>query len=357
MRSFLALSCVAYLASANQFTTHPIDVSYDLYEQWLQQYDIDYVTADTKLSTYATWKTNVERINEHNSGHHKWSQGINTFTGLTDDEFSASNLMEPQDCSATAHNSRPQPALNPEHPLLADSAKVPEYIDWRDAKIITEVKNQGSCGSCWTFSTTGCLEAHYAQFTGQLTSFAEQQLVDCAGDFNNFGCDGGLPSQAFEYVMSNGGIDTEFVYHYDSGATKVANVNCSATSKEGAFAGAVFGVYNVSQYNETDIYDKVGRVGPVSICYDVVSGFSSYTGGIYSSSVCGNTSDSVNHAVLAVGYGVQHDADGSTPFWIVKNSWGWGWGVDGYFLIERGVNMCGLSSCASFPIVDPDLML
>lgn len=171
------------------------------------------------------------------------------------------------------------------------------------------------------FSTTGCLEAHFAQYTGQLTLFAEQQLVDCAGAFNNFGCNGGLPSQAFEYIKYNGGIDTEFYYHYVSGETKTANANCSASMKVNNYAGEVYGVYNVSQYNETDIYYKVGTVGPVSICYDVVSGFSSYSGGIYSSTTCGNTSDSVNHAVLAVGYGVQKDADGETPFWIVKNSW------------------------------------
>jgi len=264
-------------------------------------------------------------------------------------------LMEPQDCSATAHNSRPQPLLNPNHPLVGASA--PSKIDWRDEKIISEIKDQGQCGSCWTFSTTGCLEAHYAQFTNQLTLFAEQQLVDCAQDFNNFGCDGGLPSQAFEYVMFNGGLDTEFYYHYNSGTTKTQNGNCSASRNMNDFAGKVYGVYNVSQYNETDIVDKVGTIGPVSICYDVIDGFSAYSGGVYSSDKCGNTSSSVNHAVLAVGYGVQHEANGSTPFWIVKNSWGRTWGLDGYFMIERGVNMCGLASCASFPIVDPDMLL
>eukprot|EP01083_Nonionella_stella_P242306 845320_1 len=320
--------------------SNPIDPSYDVYEKWIKEYDIDYISKNNKLERYNIWKENVESINKHNSENHKWSQDINKFTGLTFQEFSDTNLMAPQDCSATAHNSKPKPKLNPNHPSV--KAEPPTIIDWRDRKIISEIKNQGSCGSCWTFSTTGCLEAHYAQYTGQLTLFAEQQLVDCAGGFNNFGCNGGLPSQAFEYIMYNGGIDTEFYYHYVSGTTKTANKNCSFSNKVNNYAGQVYGVYNITQYNETDIVNKVGTVGPVSICYDVVSGFSSYSGGIYSSNTCGNTSDTVNHAVLAVGYGIQHDANGDTPFWIVKNSWGWSWGVDGYFLIERGANICGL---------------
>eukprot|EP01084_Bolivina_argentea_P106706 190899_1 len=356
MLTLAVIYCLAGIGFGDILRTHPVDSSYDTFKSWMNEYDIRYSNSNEELDRYTIWKDNIATINDHNSGDHKWSQGVNRFTALTFSEFSDSHLMAPQDCSATAHNeNKKQPILNPLHPSVR--AQPPEHKDWRDAKIISEVKNQGSCGSCWSFSTTGCLESHFAQYTGQLVSFAEQELVDCADDFNNLGCNGGLPSQAFEYIMFNGGIDTEFNYHYVSGTTKTANANCSFSNKVNNYAGQIYGVYNVTQYNETDIEVKVGTIGPVSICYDVVSGFSSYTGGIYSSTTCGNTSDSVNHAVLAVGYGVEHSADGMTPFWIVKNSWGWSWGVDGYFLIERGQNMCGLSSCASFPIVDPNMML
>ena len=103
----------------SSFTTHPIEATYDLFEAWLEQYDIDYVDANNKIERYNIWKDNVESINDHNSGNHKWTQGINQFTGLTFDEFSDLHLMEPQDCSATAHHSKSNPALNPNHRLLA----------------------------------------------------------------------------------------------------------------------------------------------------------------------------------------------------------------------------------------------
>lgn len=209
-------------------------------------------------------------------------------------------------------------------------------------------------------STTGCLEAHVAIATKQLTLFSEENLVDCAFKYNNFGCNGGLPSQAFEYIRYNGGIDSEFNYPYTAGKTKT-NGTCKYSDANGATAGKVYEVYNVSEYDESDLYVQVGTVGPVSICFDVVDGFDSYASGVYESSLCGNTSQSVNHAVLAVGYGVAvEEVDGvstSTPYWLVKNSWGWQWGINGYFKIVRGENMCGLASCASYPIVDEDLLV
>ncbi len=178
-----------------------------------------------------------------------------------------------------------------------------------------------------------------------MTLFSEQNLVDCAGRFNNHGCNGGLPSQAFEYIRYNNGIDSEFSYHYVA-----KGQTCAFNRGTGKVAGRVYEVYNVSQYNEADLYQQVGTVGPVSICFDVVSGFSSYNGGVYSSTKCGNTSKSVNHAVLAVGYGIYTDA-AKTPYWIVKNSWNWAWGLQGYFLIKRDVNMCGLASLVLYYIM------
>lgn len=120
-------------------------------------------------------------------------------------------MRSPQNCSATALetlksiNLRKQKTIN-----------VPTTQDWRTKGVVSEVKDQGNCGSCWTFSTTGCLESHWAIYTKQSPPLlSEQQLVDCAGNFNNFGCNGGLPAQAFEYIRYNGGLDTEEVYPYE----------------------------------------------------------------------------------------------------------------------------------------------
>uniref|UniRef100_A0A3B3UKJ9 Cathepsin H n=1 Tax=Poecilia latipinna TaxID=48699 RepID=A0A3B3UKJ9_9TELE len=149
----------------------------------------------------------------------------------------------------------------------------------------------GACGSCWTFSTTGCLESVTAISTGKLVPLSEQQLVDCAQDFNNHGCNG--------------------------------------------------------YYDEMGMVDAVATRNPVSFAFEVTSDFMHYHQGVYTSTKCHNTTDKVNHAVLAVGYG----QDNGTPYWIVKNSWGPYWGIDGYFLIEMGKNMCGLAACSSFPVV------
>ncbi|RWW61780.1 hypothetical protein BHE74_00031142 [Ensete ventricosum] len=149
-------------------------------------------------------------------------------------------------------------------------------------------------GTLRSDSTTGALEAAYAQATGKNISLSEQQLVDCARAFNNFGCNGGLPSQAFEYIKYNGGIDTEESYPY------------SATNGICSFKPESVGVKVTASVNITKVRDKIFILD-------------------------------VNHAVLAVGYGVE---DG-IPYWLIKNSWGSDWGLDGYFKMELGKNMCG----------------
>uniref|UniRef100_A0A8B9KB55 Peptidase C1A papain C-terminal domain-containing protein n=1 Tax=Astyanax mexicanus TaxID=7994 RepID=A0A8B9KB55_ASTMX len=223
---------------------------------------------------------------------------------------------------------------------VSSNGPYPDSIDWRKkGNFVTAVKNQGSCGSCWTFSTTGCLESVTAIASGKLPLLSEQQLVDCAGDFNNHGCNGGLPSQAFEYIKYNKGIMTEDDYPYTA-----RDGPCKYNPKQAA--AFVKDVVNITIYDEMGMVDAVARLNPVSFAYQVTSDFMSYTSGVYTSTECHNTTDTVNHAVLAVGYGEQN----GTPYWIVKNSWGTSWGMDGYFFIERGKNMCGLAACSSYPL-------
>jgi cathepsin H len=349
MSFFVLVASVFSLTTAlhPKLAANPVDNSQEVFRLWQKEFDVKYASHGEEAHRYLVWRSNVDGINRHNNEEtHSWTQGINAFTGTTWEEFSEEILMDPQDCSATEHH----------NPKLKAMPPPPPHVDWRDQMMVSEVKNQGSCGSCWSFSTTGCLESHHAIASHRMTLYSEQNLVDCAWNFNNFGCDGGLPSQAFEYIRYNGGIDSEFSYPYTAGHTHT-NGTCSYSSSAGATGGRIFDVYNVSQYDEQDLFLQVGTMGPVSICFDVVSGFSAYTGGVYESTVCGNTSQSVNHAVLAVGYDVNHDpVNGDTPFWWVKNSWGWNWGLNGYFKIVRDKNMCGLASCASFPIVDPGLL-
>ncbi|XP_023811589.1 pro-cathepsin H [Oryzias latipes] len=273
---------------------------------------------------------NKKLIDKHNEGNHSFTMALNQFSDMTFTEFRKAFLWsEPQNCSATSGNH------------LSSKGPYPDSIDWRKkGNYITPVKNQGACGSCWTFSTTGCLESVTAIATGKLLSLSEQQLVDCAQDFNNHGCNGGLPSQAFEYIMYNKGLMTEQDYPYTAMEDK-------CMYKPSLAAAFVKEVVNVTAYDEMGMVDAVATHNPVSFAFEVTSDFMNYHQGVYTSTECHSTADKVNHAVLAVGYGQEN----GTPYWIVKNSWGSKWGMDGYFLIERGKNMCGLAACASFPVV------
>ncbi|KAH6557975.1 hypothetical protein KP509_1Z083600 [Ceratopteris richardii] len=239
-----------------------------------------------------------------------------------------------QNCSATKSS---------EHTSLRH-ADLPTYKDWREDGIVSVVKNQAKCGSCWTFSTTGALEAAYAQATGQTVLLSEQQLIDCAGGYNNFGCNGGLPSQAFEYIRYNGGLDTEDSYPYTA-----TDGECKFTTD--TVGVQVYDVVNITMGAEDELKEAVGLVRPVSVAFEVVDGFRFFKSGVYTSDTCESSPQSVNHAVLAVGYDVD---DGGVPYWIVKNSWGSDWGIEGYFNMEMGKNMCGIATCASYPIVQED---
>ncbi|KAE8710443.1 Thiol protease aleurain [Hibiscus syriacus] len=183
--------------------------------------------------------------------------------------------------------------------------------DWREAGIVSAVKEQVHCGSCWTFSTTGALEAAYHQAFGKGISLSEQQLVDCAGAFNNKGCHGGLPSQAFEYIKYNGGLDTEESYPYTGkdGVCKFSSENVGVK---------VAGSVNIIMGAEDELKHAVALVRLVSVAYQVISSFRLYKSGVLSDETCGRTSQDVNNAVLAVGYGVEN----GVPYWLIKNSCG-----------------------------------
>jgi cathepsin H len=220
----------------------------------------------------------------------------------------------------------------------------PVSRDWRSEGVVTRVKSQGVCGSCWAFSATGCVESHHAIKHGTQVLLSEQNLVDCAHAFNNHGCFGGLPSQAFEYIHYNGGIDTEASYRYKAWGGK-----CQFDQRH--VGARVDAVVNITSRNEDELKAAVGAVGPVSIAFQSRLDMMFYKSGVYASTKCHDEETYVNHAVLAVGFGTTAGNGDSTPFWIVKNSWSDKWGMDGYFLIKRGVNMCGLADCASYVVV------
>jgi cathepsin H len=183
----------------------------------------------------------LKEIRVHNAGKHTWTQGINEYSDMTFEEFSSDKLMTPQNCSATNSFKK-----------IPSKSAIPATYDWTTTGMVSPVKSQGSCGSCWTFSTVGALESHWNILgKGRNTTFAEQQLVDCAGAFENHGCEGGLPSHAFEYIRYAGGIESSLTYPY------TAKDGQCAFRKNIAVGYVRFGSYNITQGDEVELAQKL----------------------------------------------------------------------------------------------------
>jgi cathepsin H len=165
-------------------------IAKEMYEQFRSPY---HEKSEYRFSVFFNKLKNIVQHNSDKSN--TWLKGVNQFSDMTFEEFKNAKLMAPQNCSAT-HDFK----------IERKSLDIPTNFDWLNKGVVTPVKDQGDCGSCWTFSTVGAMESHWNILgKGRNVSFS-QQLVDCAGNFNNFGCDGGLPSQAFEYIRYAGGL-------------------------------------------------------------------------------------------------------------------------------------------------------
>jgi cathepsin H len=308
-------------------------IAKEIYGQFHSQY--------TEKSTYRfkIFVENLLEIRNHNVGKFSWQQGINDFADMTFEEFKAERLMAPQECSAT--NSF---QVKTEVKELG----LPENYEWNSFGVVTAVKNQGSCGSCWAFSTVGTMESHWNLLgKGRNITFSEQQLVDCAGDFENNGCEGGLPSHAFEYIRHAGGLESDVTYPYTA-------KDGQCTFRRNIAVGYVrHGSFNITQGDETELAERLYNAGPIAVSFQVIGGFNRYVSGVYRADNCGTTTLDVNHAVLLTGFGTENGAN----FWNIKNSWGATWGLAGYFKIERGTNMCALAQCNSYPLIDNDRLV
>ncbi len=208
-----------------------------MYKDWLIHYEKDTSDLSDTMERFTIFKEKTREIMGFNADKsNTWTKGLNQFSDLTDDEFYGSErpLMADQECSATNRQSW----------SLGNDENLPKFVDWREHGVVSEVKDQGSCGSCWTFSTTGTFESHWgiAHEGRDHTQFSEQQLVDCAGDFDNDGCRGGLPSHAFTYIYYNG-LETEDQYAYTA-----TDETCKYVS--GITKGADLGSFNVTVGDE-----------------------------------------------------------------------------------------------------------
>jgi len=288
---------------------------------YVKQYNKVY-TSEELFTRFQNFADNKKIIDEHNAKGLAWEMGVNQFTDLTAQEFSDLYLgYIPRDNDYLRSRNE---HVAPKGQVLADS------LDWRTKGAVTPIKDQGQCGSCWAFSTTGSVEGANQIKSGQLQSLSEQQLVDCAGSAGNQGCNGGLMDDAFQYIIKNSGIGSEASYPYTARDGKCKQVPSVATVSK---------FTDVKKNDETGLMSAV-NIEPVSVAVDAQS-WSSYRKGVMSG-VCGK---SLDHGVLAIGYGT----DAGQDYWLVKNSWGTSWGESGTIRLIRNKNECGIAMAASYP--------
>ncbi|XP_026156362.1 digestive cysteine proteinase 1 [Mastacembelus armatus] len=222
---------------------------------------------------------------------------------------------------------------------LYEGVKVPDSLDWRLYGAVTPVKDQAICGSCWSFATTGAVEGALFLKTGSLQVLSQQMLVDCSWGFGNNGCDGGEEWRAYEWIMKHGGIATTETY----GAYMGMNGFCHMNSSQ--LIAHVQSYTNVTSGDANALKLALYKNGPVAVSIDASHrSFVFYSYGVYYEPACGNTTDDLDHAVLAVGYGTLK----GEPYWLVKNSWSTYWGNDGYILMSMKDNNCGVTTDATY---------
>ncbi|KAJ8762370.1 hypothetical protein K2173_007528 [Erythroxylum novogranatense] len=318
--SFLPLLASSYSSS---------DIS-QLFEAWSEKHGKVYATEEEKLQRLKVFEDNYDFVQKHNMGNSSYALSLNAFADLTHHEFKASRLG----LSASSVNNLGRGNLT----IPRFVGEIPASIDWRKKGAVTKVKDQGSCGACWSFSATGAIEGINKIVTGPLVSLSEQELIDCDKSYNS-GCQGGLMDYAFQFVIDNDGIDTEEDYPY-----KGRQVSCNK-NKLKRHVVTIDGYVDVPPFNEEVLLQAVATQ-PVSvgICGSERA-FQLYSKGIFT----GPCSTSLDHAVLIVGYASENGKD----YWIVKNSWGTSWGMDGYMHMIRNTGnskgVCGINMLASYP--------
>lgn len=301
-----------------------------------------YDTIEELEHRFDVFRTNFLNIVSHNSDvSQNFTMGVNQFTDLTPDEFrerfigglgfsSDISMIGSYGCKSFSSDA---------------SSSLPLSVDWREKGAVTSVKDQGQCGSCWAFSSTGAVEGAWAIFKGQLLDLSEQELVDCATglSYGSSGCNGGQMDGGFKYVIEHGQCLLA-VYPYTSGVSETGGV-CQKCSSSISMSSCS----DVKSNDQVSL--KVAVVQqPVAIAIEADTRyFQSYSGGVLDAASCGTNLD---HGVLIVGYGTE---DGMN-YWLVKNSWSDTWGEQGYVKILRSdstndAGICGIAMEPSFPSV------
>jgi len=280
----------------------------------------------------ATYEANMQRVADHNALNLGFELGENQFSDLTQEEYRIAAGLGYK----ALESSHGMPHLG-EH--VHDGSELAASVDWTTKGAVTPVKDQGQCGSCWAFSTTGSTEGAWQIGSGSLKSLSEQQLVDCATATSS-GCQGGSMAGAIQYEAGTD-MATEASYAYTA-----RDGTCKSSFTTAIPQGGITGYKTVGKHNGASVSDMQSAImqQPVSIAIEADQyAFQAYSSGILSSG-CGTRLD---HGVLAAGYGTENGQD----YWLVKNSWGTSWGQKGYIKISSATNVCGVLNQPVYPAV------
>jgi cathepsin F len=298
------------------------------FQKFIKKYHKKYESINEFLARYEVFKRNVmATFKEENLG---YRTGITKFSDLTQQEFARTYLNLNYDAMAMA---------NFEPTIVKVKNAAPDAWNWKDQGVVSDVKDQGSCGSCWAFSTMGNLEGLYALEKGVVKTFSEQQLVDC--DTLDSGCNGGLMEYSFTWLKDNGGfnLDTDYPYKGTKQACK-SDSSKYVDMKVTGYKKLANGYSNWDCVDEDGIKELLYETGPLAVALNA-NPLQTYSSGILDKTAAQCPTSGLNHAVTMVGYGT--DSASGKDYWLVKNSWGKSWGESGYFRIRRGNGTCGIN--------------
>jgi len=311
---FFALSyCIQYVPTKGQEST------YNAFEGYMQFFNKTYSTVAQRRHAYVNYVLSVERVAQKMKSQTRTLFGLTKFADMSPKEFKEKILMQ------TLHSNYKRKVTGNPNPVGP--------IDWVARGMTTAVKNQLQCGSCWTFSATETIESVnlIAGKISRSTLLAPQEIVDC--DTGGGGCSGGWPSQAMDFIISAGGQDTEASYPY-------TGEDGTCESSQGTIGATISSVIPVSQ-SEQVMYNAL-RIMPLSICADA-GPWQDYTGGILDADQCGTE---IDHAIQLTGYSPSQGG-----YWIVRNSWGVDWGMNGFIWLQYGQDTCGITSYVAYATV------
>jgi len=305
-----------------------------VFYKFMMEFNKTYSSYTEYNNRYSIFRDNMKKILELQQNEKGSAQyGPTKYSDLTEEEFS----------QLLGLRMDMKPVFNLMNPAAIPDVYLPQEFDWRTKGAVTPVKNQGQCGSCWAFSTTGNIEGQYAIKHEKLLSFSEQELVDC--DWHDGGCQGGIPERAYYSIRMLGGLETESEYPYNGVKGKCNLNNTDAKVK-------VLGGHEIPQ-NEKAIAKWLVKNGPVSVAVNA-NPMQFYRSGVLHpfNKMC--DPKGLNHAVLIVGYGFHTTKyqGRQQPYWIIKNTWGADWGEEGYVRLYRGNGVCGVNLMPTSAIIE-----